>query len=420
MLFITFNVSAQTDTLSVEDAIIIALKNNYGIQIEQKNVQISEVNNTWGNAGALPSITFVNNEKLTGQQLEDDPYSITTSNSSVELNWVIFRGFSARIQKDKLDAYQDLSQGTFDVLVENTIISVISAYYQVVLTAKTLNTTEELMELSDDRYVKEQSRLNIGNSSTYDVLQAKNSYLEDKSNYLNEKATYNVSVRQLNYLMGINLDSSFVYSDNIKIDTADFQIDSLESKMLSNNLTLKNQYLNLEMAKLDVKSSKSSYYPVLSLGAATAYNYSQSSLETATNYDYSYFNGNVSLTLSYSIYDGNQRRQALKAAQLSQEIALLQVEDYKYELIKELKQEFELYQIRKEMLSIAKDNYETAKLNFELSTKRFENGTINSFNYRDAQQMYLSSSITYQNAIYNILYSYNVLLRLTGGLIDAY
>lgn len=424
IIFATISMSAQkTDTLKVDKAIIIALENNYGIQIQKKNIEVSEVNNSWGNAGALPSISFVNAESYSGQQLEDDPYSVISSNSSVELNWVIFRGFSARIMKDKFDAYQDLSTGTLDVLVENTILSVISSYYQIVLTAKNLETAEELMNISEDRYVREQKKLEIGNSSTYDMLQAKNSYLDNKSNYLNTVATYNVSVRQLNYLMGINLDSSFVFAETIQIDTVDFQVDSLKNKMLSNNLTLQNQYLNLELAKLDVKSSKSAYYPVLSLGASTGYNYTESSLETSPMMgepDYDNLSGNVSLSLSYSIYNGNTRKQALQASKIQEEIAFLEVEDYKFELVKELYQEFELYEIRKEMLFIAKESYETAKLNFELSQKRFDNGTINSFNFRDAQQMYLSASINYQNATFNLLYSYNILLRLTGGLIDIY
>jgi len=414
IIFTAFSVSAQnSDTLKVEDAIILALENNYGIQIQQKNVEVSEVNNTWGNAGALPTITFVNAESYSEQQIEDDAYSVMTSNSAVELNWVIFRGFSARIQKDKLEAYEDLSEGTLDIMVENTILSIISTYYQIVLTAKNLETAQELMQLSEDRYEIEQKKLEIGNSTTYDMLQAKNSYLDNKSTYLNTTASYNVAVRQLKYLMGVDNDSTYNFVQTIEIDTTNFQIDSLESKMLSNNLTLQNQYLNLELAKLDVQSARSAYYPVFSLGASTAYNYTESSLETNPamgETDNDNLSGNVSLSLSYSIYNGNTRKQALKASQIQEEIASLEVEDYK----------FELYEIHKEMLYISKENYETAKLNFELSKKRFENGTINSFNYRDAQQMYLSASIAYQNATFNLLYSYNILLRLTGGLIDLF
>ena len=48
---------AQTE-LSLMDAIKIGMQENYDIQLSSKNKRISEINNNWANAGALPTINL--------------------------------------------------------------------------------------------------------------------------------------------------------------------------------------------------------------------------------------------------------------------------------------------------------------------------------------------------------------------------
>ena len=44
--------------LTLMDAIKIGLQENYDIQISAKNKKISQINNNWANAGALPTISL--------------------------------------------------------------------------------------------------------------------------------------------------------------------------------------------------------------------------------------------------------------------------------------------------------------------------------------------------------------------------
>ena len=89
--------------LSLQSAIDSALQNNYGIIIQEISTDIAEEQNSWGATGALPSITFVGagSEDLAFNEL--DQSNTTRLGASVDLNWTIFRGFSAKISKQKLD-----------------------------------------------------------------------------------------------------------------------------------------------------------------------------------------------------------------------------------------------------------------------------------------------------------------------------
>ena len=90
------------------------------------------------------------------------------------------------------------------------------------------------------------------------------------------------------------------------------------------------------------------------------------------------------------------------------------------ELKNQLAQEFEYYEVRKEILNVAEENLKAAELNMELTKQKFENGSINSFNFRDIQQMYLNTALNYQSSVYNLIQSYYSLSRITGGILDEY
>ncbi len=414
--------SQDLNRLSIEEAVNKALENNYGIVTVKKSHEINELNNNWGNTGALPTVSFIGTGSESWNTNDNDDYKSTNLSGSVDLNWVLFRGFGAQITKRSLEELEKMSEGNLAITVENTIVDVILAYYNILLAENNMNIAKKNMILSEDRYEQEQQRKELGTSVTYDLLQAQNSYLEDKSNYLSAKSSYNNSKRQLNSLMAETLDTEYSYISSFDIAAKDFNRNILETKMLANNNTLKNQYINLEMAKLDIKSAKSAYYPTISAGASGSYSDNEMDYETMNNMDNSSsgFNTNLSMSVSYSIYEGGSRRRALQAAKINQEISEIETTDMEQQLKNQLAQEFELYEVRQELLTLAEENLKAAELNMELSKQKFENGSINSFNYRDIQQMYSNVSMSYQSAMYNLIQSYHTLLRLTGGVIDDF
>jgi outer membrane protein TolC len=180
--------------------------------------------------------------------------------------------------------------------------------------------------------------------------------------------------------------------------------------------------MNLELARLDVRSAQSAYYPTLSLNASGGYSESETDYETMNQLDQSRSGGDasVSLSVSYTIYEGNNRKRALKAAKIEEQISQVETEEMKQDLKNQLAQEYELYRVRKQLLQVADENLKAAELNLELSRQKFQNGTINSFNFRDVQQIYQDAAYNYQRAVFNVIQSYHTLMRLTGGVIEEY
>jgi outer membrane protein TolC len=417
LVFLSTILVAQ-EKLSLSDAISIGLENNYNLRISQKSVEISDENNSLGTAGRYPtidiSVTSINRFD------SNDDADITTNNiaPSAQLSWTLFNGFRIFNTKSKLEDQFELSKGFNAVAVENTIQSIVLAYFDVLLQKERLKVFEELESLSKDRYERTEASKEIGGAVTYEVLQAKTAWLEDKAGLLSQKLNYDNSIRALNLLIGEKDDKVYSEFDDFSTEINNYSLDDLMNKMLASNKTLKNQYLNEVISDRDIDIARGGMYPRLSLNAG--YDFLNSTRKiaglpknTADSYDYY---GN--LTLSLNLFDGLNTRRSLEIAKIQSEISKIETEEMTHTLTNVLTQLMELYNIQKDLLEVAEENLAAAKLNLQISEEKFKSGAINSFNFRDVQIIYLNASLQRLNSIFNLINTDTELARLTGSIIN--
>lgn len=417
LVFISGSLAAQ-NRLTLSDAISRGLENNYGLRISSKQLEISDENNSWGAAGRYPtidvSVTSINRFD------SDDDVDITSNNiaPSAQLSWTLFNGFRIFNTKSKLEDQFELSKGFNAIAVENTIQSIVIAYFDVLLQKERLSVFEELESLSKDRYERTEASKDIGGAVTYEVLQAKTAWLEDRSGLLSQKLNFDNSIRALNLLIGEKDDMVYSELDDFSTDLNNYLLDDLMDKMLSSNKTLKNQYLNEVISERDIDIARGGMYPRLSLNAGYDFLNSNRKIAglpktTADSYDYY---GN--LTLSLNLFDGLNTRRSLEIAKIQSEISKIETEEMIHSLTNVLTQLLELYNIQKDLLEVAEENLVATKLNLQISEEKFKSGAINSFNYRDVQIIYLNASLQRLNSIYNLINTDTELARLTGSIIS--
>ena len=419
VLFLVFfgSLFAQ-NKLTLSDAISVGLENNYGLKISSKQVDISDENNTWGAAGRFPTIDI--GVGSINRFDHNDEADITTNNiaPTAQLNWVVFNGFRIFNTKSKLEEQFKLAENNNAVAIENTIQDIILAYYNVLLQKERRNVFDELEKLSSDRYIREEASREIGGSVTYQVLQAKTAWLEDRANALSQKLNYDNSIRTLNLLIGEKNDNKYDELDEFKTDLNNYSFDDLFEKMLSSNKTLKNQYLNEMITERDIDIARGGIYPRLSVTAGYDYLNSTrkiSGLSSTMSDSYDYY-GNVNLSMN--IFDGFNTRRSLEIAKIQSEISKIQTEEITHALTNTLTQLIELYNIQKELIAVEEENLAATKLNLQISEEKFKSGAINSFNYRDIQIVYLNASLQRLNSIFNLINTNTELARLTGSIIS--
>jgi outer membrane protein TolC len=413
--------------LSLEDAILKGLENNFQIRISEQEYNITKLNNTQGAAGRWPSI----NVGVNSINRYDNTPSYDTSSLSyvrgdqytnsltpyVELQWLLFDGFFVSINKQKLDLLEQYSSGYSTIVVENTLQAIILGYYYALLEKERLKVLEEVKDLSGDRYNYEMLRKELGTAVTFEVLQAKNSFLSDSTNYLLQELNVKNAFLRLNLLLGEPPEVQFMLVDSFMVNIQQYDLNALMKTTLSNNTNLKNQYINQEILKKNIGLAKSDLWPSLSMRAGADFTQGWYDWEKneADTYLYDYY-GNF--TLSFNLFNGGNTRRAIQTAQINEQIGLLEIQELEQTLANLLVNQYELYRIRKQLLEVAEVNLESAKLNLEIASEKYRNGTINSFNFRDVQLIFLNASSRKLNAIYDLIDSQTELLRLTGGIIS--
>lgn len=406
--------------LSLLDAIQLALENNYDLEIQHGTQEIASIRNSWGEAGRYPYLNLGGDARVNYNINENNNFLQNQYIGSATLNWTLFDGFSVNLTKKRLQELEELSGGNTSVMVEGTIQSVIMAYYAVLLEQERLNVFRDVMTLSEDLYKKSQLQKEIGSAVTYDVLQAQNAYLADKASFLVGEVNYKSSIRDLKYLLGTDSLGQIELTDTFQAQPVAYNLADLRLAMQENNSNLKNQYLNQSLLKNAVALAKSDFYPTLSFAGGATYT------RTGIEYDgedASWSNMNNyygNFTLSFNLFGGGAKRRALKIAEIQEDMGEVSIRQMTHDLDNQLQNAYEFYLVRRELLDVARENMETAELNLRISREKYENGSINSFNFRDIQILYRNSALGELQAIYQFIDMHTSLLRLTGSILQEY
>jgi outer membrane protein len=451
IIFFAYSVSAQ-ETLSLSDAIQIGLQQNYGILIEEQNVNIAENNNNWGEAGRWPTITLNANQNngITDNVEVANPFQLKgqiVSNSlvpSVNLNWMLFDGHRSTMNKRRFDQLQAETEGNASIVIANTLQSIILGYYRAVLEKERLDEFQNQLKLSRDKFNYVQIKSDLGSAVSTEVLLEEGNYLTDSINFINQGLVLRNAVRDLNVLLAEeDMTKSYSFSDSLNISNDEYRIEDLQSKMLDSNVDLRKQYITQSLLRTNTSLSKANQYPSLTLNAGFSENRGRSDLSNTSigeaqrdslnrnpnaifvpNYQNSlnsvtdnYF---ANFTLSFTLFNGGKVKRAIRNSLISERIGELRVDQLETSLNRDLVVALDQYNIRRQLYSINDRREQSAQINLELSKDKFRNGSINSFDYRDVQNNYLSSSILKLQAAYNLINSKVELMRLTGGLVKEY
>jgi len=417
------------DSLSLSKAIEIGLKKNYDIRLTLKNVEINKIFNNWGEAGRLPqvSINAGQNNSISDQRnnpISFAPYLFLSNDVSggLAMNWTIFNGFAVRANKTKLEQLELQSENTATLAIENTIHGIILAYYQAKKQKEQLTLLNNVMTLSKEKFNQQQVKSDLGIGVKFDLLQFEGNLYTDSSNKILQKLAQRNAVRNLNLIMGEDVDKEWDLTSEIKPDLNIKDLSTLKKEMLSNNTNIKNQYINIALTQQDISLAKSQFFPVVSFNSGLNSsvgvlntNDANSPISNAQSKNLNYY-GNF--TLNFKLYDGGKVRRGIKALELQNEVDQLRTSQMTDQLNFELTNVYELYLTRLQIFELTKKAFFVSKDNMDIAKLKEESGLINSFNFRDIQMAYLSAGVALYQASYDLLESNATLLKMTGKIIQ--
>ncbi|HNP94194.1 MAG TPA: TolC family protein, partial [Cyclobacteriaceae bacterium] len=130
------------------------------------------------------------------------------------------------------------------------------------------------------------------------------------------------------------------------------------------------------------------------------------------------YGGYANLSLRFNIFNGGQVKRSIQNARVQEKIAELGTDKLKQSLENDLLANFDLYNLRNQLVSIELTKLEAADLNLELANERYRNGALSAIDLRIVQENARNAALEAYLAIFNSISTKVGLIRITGGLID--
>ncbi len=427
LFLLSFSVSFAQEKLTKENAINLALENNYGIQIAKNIVKITENNASIFISGYLPKVTanaganYNNNSSeftsQSGNKSEINDAESKLYNASIGLNYTLFDGLGRSYNYKKLKETHNLSELEAQAIIENSILQIFTIYYDVAqLTEDNINILESL-NISKQRLKRAKYSFDYGQSTRLQILNAEVDVNNDSIKYINTQRFLANAKRDLNLLLGRTVTTNFTVDTDITFNLT-FDYSNLLEKAKNHNIEMQKVAKNIELSQFDIKINKANLYPSLNFNSSYGFNKSDNDA-TFTNAEQLSKGLNAGVSLNWNLFDGGNTKTRIQNSKIIADNLQVQKEQIENELERNVANALEIYNNALFISKSEEKNVETNKRNFSRTEEQFKLGQITSIEFRQAQVNLLNAQSNLNLAKYDAKNAELKLLQLTGDLLNA-
>lgn len=409
--------------LSLDEALRIALQNNYSIQVAKNEAEIARNNNTAGAAGMLP---FVNAGAAQDNQVVNTAQEFLngTSNNvngarnnsltaNVELGWNIFDGFRMFAARNRLEELQKIGELRMRSNIEQTFLRVTKAYFDLMLATQQLRSTQQTLDNTQNRLTIADDKYKAGKAARTELLRAQVDLNTDKAALMRQENLVRNAKTGLNQLLARDLSTAFEVPDSMASYT-DYKLDELLAKT-NQNAGLAIARTNERISLLSIREIRAERMPTIQL--RSGYSYTRQESE-AGFLQYARTNGfHYGAAASISLFNGFDVNRRLRNAEIILKQNQLIYQDSLTRIQSAIQQAYNNYVLSMKLVDFEKENVKVARENFAIADEQYKVGVITSIELRDAQENQLASEIRLFTAQYEAKLNETELLRLSGELI---
>ena len=417
--------NAQQDTLLLEDAFVIGLENNYDIKIAGYDRDIAINNYRIGNAGFLPEIFLtggrnystqsVNQQFITGDQVERSGAKSNNWNAAANLNWILFDGMRMFRTYDRLSELQQVGILNERIQVENTVQDIILGYYLIAIETSSVAVLDSSLRLSAERVEIAKSKYEVGKGTKAEYLTAQVDYNTDYSTLIKAREALQKSKHNLNEILAREITTPILVTSLIPIDSS-LQVSDLRNEMLSANRQLTRARNLVTIARLQTREIQGEKLPVV--GANASYNYSKQSAEAGFLLSNQVNGLNYGFTIRLNVFSGGNINRRIQNNKMLEEISETELEQTELTLIRDLENIYLEYVNNVQLVKLEQRNLDVALESADIALDRYRFGSSSFIELRDAQINAVRAYGRLLSATYNTKLAETELLRLSGRLVS--
>ena len=447
VLFLSGLVNAQSQTLTLEESIQIALENNTDIKLSRMNSDKSRAAVREAFGYALPSLDasadfshFLQKPKMPFPDFEalltnatynilfeenviprdeskflpvetqlqsfalNNAYAASLTLTQILFSSAVFEGIGAT------KTYYELSKAELNNTVSRTVLSVQKAFYGVLLAKAVLDITNASFTNAQENFNNVKALYNQGMVSEFDLLQSEVRFENIRPVVLRMENVLLTAKDGLKIIIGIDQTEEVDVSGEIKLDSIDISNeDELIQEALASNFDIKSLDLKKQVDEAFIQLDISEYWPTLA--AFGNFTYAGSSDKwNFQNYAYS----TVGLSLSFNLWQGNRTKNAVERSTITYkqtEEQLMHLKDYTILEVKAKVQELKRVQ---SLVEVQGRTVKLAERSYNIATVRYQEGAGSQLELQNADQDLRQARLNRVQAIHSYLVTKYELDQLLG------
>lgn len=444
-LSLSFFASAQTETLKLEDVIKLTLENNFDVQIAKNNIQVAKNNNniglvgggqstgstvSGGATGMLPQISIaagspqnplgmgqtITTLKYANPALNVDNQKLTTTSYAPSIigTWYFFDGLKMFATKKKLNRNEELSNLQYRLTVENTLLTALTAYYQMISTQQYIKSLNVSLEIAAEQKKLAAEKLKTGAGSNVDVLQTQIDYNNIQVQIMQQQNTLNDQKVALNNILKRQPDTDFAVPDTIIIQTKPEYNIALDNADKNNSSVLLGKK-TIEIDELGLKEYKANRMP--KIGITGNYTISRTTNDIGLvrlNQNSGY---NAGFIFSWTLLNNLTTNTAIKNQKVLINSDNVRLEATRLAEKANLYKAYFSFQNNLNIIDIEKQSANYAKQNLDIAVQRYKLGLSNYIEYRTVEQSYETTTFRLSQAAFSAKISELNYLKAQGMLV---
>jgi outer membrane protein TolC len=410
-------------TLSLEDTIAIAFKNNKDIQIQEKEITAAKAGIMEARSEFLPQLSAEVGYTRNGAVLNSTPppnpkkdIGIFTgykndNQAGIAMTESIYNG-GASIANFKQAKINFTSQGeTLRAKKLDVEFEAKRLYYGLLLGYETLRITQELVDNAQAHYEDVKNRFEQGISSRFDLLQSKVQVSLYIPELVKAKNAVDLLMADLKKLLSLRMQDELALKDS-RLDYS--QIEVREDEFLKiaylNSPEMNLKTLGIDMNKWAIEMAKAGWRPQLSANAG--YNFNSNSWGNMYNSKHSNWYSGISVGLS--IFDGFATKAKVDAAKARYAEAYLSKANLSDQIAVDIRQGCLDLKEAQAIIDSQRDNIGEAREALRIANVSYDNGEGTNLDVLDAQLALSQAEENYVQGIYDYLMAQAYLDRTMG------
>ena len=442
VLLLSGTVFGQTaQVITLEDAIRIALENNYLLKQAENNLDLADESIRNEMADFLPSLsTNFSGNRTTGQQFIFErfneglnPFVDVTSQSfsgNMSANIAIFNGFENIISLRQSQQTQLSREESLQRAREQLIFDTAIRFLQVILENELLEIAKENLVTSQSQLEQVQAQVEVGSRPAVDLYNQEATVANDELTITQRENT--LALNKLLLVRTLQIDPVDEYEFVVPEINENKDFNNIESVSLRGLIDqammtrsdLKSEEASIKSLEFQLLNARAALLPRINGSASISSRYSDQYTNPGDGIKVSFsdqffdqqVNRSLGISISIPIFQNYNRLYNIQSNRVQLKNAELNLENTKLQIVQEVTQAYNDYiNYLKQKESTEKSLFASEKA-FETQQERYNVGASTLIELSQAQTNYVSAQSNYKQSIFNLIFQEKLLDFYLGKL----